>query len=338
MQKEQLAYRLRPATIEDMPALVDLANAADKAIDGTAPSSVDMWKRQWSSPGFDMSKDTCCVLHGEQPVGVAEVWNTSSPFVETFTWFRADPEYRYKGVHEVILEWAEARAREKLPQAPAAAKVIFASGCRAEEEDMMAVFSAHGMKETRRFFRMRINFAATDIQPPTLPEGVTIRPMNMETEREAVYWAVEDSFKDHWGHVETPFEEAYPRFVHHNYEEEKFDPSLYLLAEVEGEIAAICLCRPESHDAPEAGYVRILGTRREYRRRGIGKALLLHSFALFKARGKAAVELGVDANSLTDATKLYRSAGMVEHRTFTFWEKTLRDGRDYMLTTLEDES
>ena len=56
----------------------------------------------------------------------------------------------------------------------------------------------------------------------------------------------------------------------------------------------------------EAGYVSSLGVKRPWRRQGIAQALLLEAFGEYYQRGKTKVDLGVDAESLTGATDLYK--------------------------------
>ena len=70
---------------------------------------------------------------------------------------------------------------------------------------------------------------------------------------------------------------------------------------------------------------------REYRRRGIGEALLYMAFDAFYKMGKKRVGLGVDASSLTGAATLYKRVGMYITRQFDLYEKELRAGVD--LTT-----
>ncbi len=60
----------------------------------------------------------------------------------------------------------------------------------------------------------------------------------------------------------------------------------------------------------DIAWVWQLAVRRAWRKRGLGLALLLHSFNEFYQRGDRAVGLGVDAQSLTGATRLYEKAGM----------------------------
>jgi ribosomal protein S18 acetylase RimI-like enzyme len=58
------------------------------------------------------------------------------------------------------------------------------------------------------------------------------------------------------------------------------------------------------------GCVDTLGTLREFRGRGLGRALMLTSFAEFHRRGVRKVILGVDVDNSTGAVELYQSLGM----------------------------
>jgi mycothiol synthase len=58
------------------------------------------------------------------------------------------------------------------------------------------------------------------------------------------------------------------------------------------------------------GWVGAIGVRAPWRRRGIGLALLQHTFAAFHERGTTDVRLGVDTQNPSGATRLYERAGM----------------------------
>ena len=64
--------------------------------------------------------------------------------------------------------------------------------------------------------------------------------------------------------------------------------------------------------------------RRQWRKQGLGSALLTHSFALFQERGYIRAGLGVDASSLTNAVALYERAGMHVHSRYLLYRKMLR--------------
>jgi mycothiol synthase len=83
--------------------------------------------------------------------------------------------------------------------------------------------------------------------------------------------------------------------------------------------------------------VNILGVRRPWRRRGVALALLQHSFREFYSRGRYKVGLGVDAQSLTGATRLYEKAGMRSDpsRQLVLYEKELRPGLEIRTQSLD---
>ena len=93
------------------------------------------------------------------------------------------------------------------------------------------------------------------------------------------------------------------------------------------EIAGICLCDVnEEHIARigrQEGWVDILGVRRRYRHRGLGRALLLAGLHVLKEAGMESAMLGVDAESLTGATRLYESVSFVERRRFILYRRPL---------------
>ncbi len=88
-----------------------------------------------------------------------------------------------------------------------------------------------------------------------------------------------------------------------------FDPDLWFLAMDGDRIVGISLCMPQLGDEKSIGVVGTLGVVREWRHRGLGMALLLHSFHELRRRGRALATLSVDANSLTGATRSLRAGG-----------------------------
>jgi len=70
-------------------------------------------------------------------------------------------------------------------------------------------------------------------------------------------------------------------------------------------------------------WIARLFTRSDWRRLGLGEALLYDAFGTFAAIGKRTVGLGVDAQSDTGAQRLYERAGMHVHWGAVVFEKTL---------------
>jgi len=261
--------------------------------------------------------------------------------VHPWIWGRVHPDYSDLGIGTWMLTWAEKRARRVLEVLDPELRFAPRVGIQREAVESQKLFEDFGYQHIRSSYSMRIEMDAPP-SAPVWPEGLTIRTFNPETDAEAVYRADVDIFRDHFGFVEEPFEEGFERFKHHTIERVDFDPTLwYLAVEIapEGygeEIAGICLCCPQAYDDPDVGYVSSLGVRRPWRKRGLGLAFLHHSFGEFYRRGKREVGLGVDAENLTGALRLYEKAGMHIHRQFDQFEKEIRPGVEISVQSLED--
>jgi mycothiol synthase len=140
-----------------------------------------------------------------------------------------------------------------------------------------------------------------------------------------------DSFSDHYGYVPQPFEQ----WFHFRTRFFKAEPELWILAMDGEKIAGMALCSSQRPGQPDLGWISTLGVRRAWRRRGLALAILHHAFQLLAARGIARAGLGVDAQSLTGATRLYEKAGMRVVREHLEYELLVRDGRDLRTLSLE---
>jgi mycothiol synthase len=328
-------FTTRGANGNDVEPALRLYNRWSRSVVGrdeiTDPQAI---RNEWKSPGFDPAEDIRLVFapNGEM-AGYVEVWTTARPPVHPWIWGRVDPDYEDMGVGTWMLHWAEQRALRALKYVPAELRFAPRVGTFREAEKPKKLFEDMGYRHIRSSYHMLIEMDAP-VPEPEFPEGITLRTYNPETDAEAVYRAEIDSFRDHFGFVEEPFEEGLKRFRHFVLEYEGFDPTLLFLAMDGDEIAGINLCRPQSYDDPDRGWVGTLGVRRQWRKRGLGLSLLRHSFNEFYRRGKRKVGLGVDAQNLTGALRLYENAGMHVHQASDQYEKELRAGTEISVQSL----
>jgi ribosomal protein S18 acetylase RimI-like enzyme len=138
---------------------------------------------------------------------------------------------------------------------------------------------------------------------PPLAVGVAIRSVERADEDlRTVHRIVDTAFLDHFAHEAT----SYESWLALTADGSRSDLSLWWLASVDGQPAAVLYgCK----DA-DGGHIDTLGTLREFRGRGIGRALMLTAFAEFARRELLRVTLGVDATNPTGARELYESLGM----------------------------
>lgn len=327
-------FIVRSATMEDLAAVIDLFNASSMDTMGINEFTLERYQKEWSTPGFNLETDCQLVttLDGTV-VGVTEIW-CLSPYVRIFAWVRVHPDYRGQGIGTYLTEWGEERARKAIPLAPEGARVLLEGGNTSTHQPAKELLEAQGYTLARHFISMKIEM---DSPPPEAiwPKGITIRTMKPDDDLAFVYRAIDDAFKDHWGHVDEPFEEGFAKWQHWVISDPDYNPALWFLAMAGEEIAGLSLCMPWASGYTDMSYVDTLGVRRPWRRQGLALALLHHSFAQFYQRGVFKVSLDVDASSLTGATRLYEKAGMHTYRQFSLFRKELRPGKDLTTQAVE---
>jgi mycothiol synthase len=322
-------YTVRPGKIEDHALLFDMVNAYAQRLNGRNDlNDPELIRLDWQNDGFDPETDIHTVFDPDgRLVGLIETWMTSKPPVHPWNWICVHPDHMGKGIWEYLLTWGEKRSRAALDIVESGLRVAPRTGTEHHNFAGIASIQSLGWTHLRSFYRMETDLdSAPDV--PALPEGISIRPFDPQTETEAVYRCFVDSFRDHFDFVEQPFEHGFKEFRHNLIEKPGYDPNYWWVAVAGDEIAGISLCRPVDAEDVESGWVSELGVRRPWRRRGIAFALLKQSFAAFYARGQKRAALGVDATSLTGAQRIYEKAGMHVARQFDQFEKEIRPGRE----------
>jgi ribosomal protein S18 acetylase RimI-like enzyme len=197
------------------------------------------------------------------------------------------------GRWEAFFDWAEREARERgIPlvrvQAP-------------HGNELAALARARGYEPWRHSLTMEVALAERPDAPP--PGGA--RPYRADDES-ALIAALNEAF------AEDPF---FHRVGAANFREfylgsRGFDPALWMLAWDGDELAGFSLAYPLRGSDAGLGWVGTLGVRAPWRRHGLGEALLRTSFADLWDRGLRRVGLGVDAQNVTGALRLYERVGM----------------------------
>ncbi len=328
-------YTMRPATVADAEAIAAMANIAGAQYSPPDQILAEDIISEYNRETYDTDIWTRVVLSPEGDiVAFIELYNAERP-LPVGPWFisHVHPAHTNKGIGTALLAWVEALMIDNvIPRCPADAKVELLTGVRDGYTPAEELFTNSGYQPTRYFWDMLIDFSATAPEQPQVAEGFTIRAPKWPEESQALVYADRESFRDHFGFVDNPLEEIHKEFMDTVANDEAFDPALFRVAieDATGELVGFAINRTRSWENPEAALLDALGVRREWRKRGLGKALLLTTFNLFYDMGHRQVTLGVDAINPTGATRLYEGAGMKIHKTTRLFAKTLRDGVEYM--------
>lgn len=305
-----MSVQLRAPRLEEAAAIAELANRVSDELYGEAEETETTVRMWLTTPDLELGKDYRVALDEDgRLTGYADLGAHPDPkyWLDLRVPMSSDDETR-----DALIRWGEERARERSGGEKGALVRSFAYEPDKPEKTTL---ERHGYDLIRHSYRMRIDFD-DDPPQPEWPEGVSVRPAS-EVDLETAYETQMETFEDSWEHTREPYEEWSHWMI-----EEDLDLSLWFVAEEHGEVAGVALTKP--HEAEEGlGWVRVLGVRRPWRRRGLGRAILLHVFQEYRRRGFHGVGLGVDAESLTGANRLYENAGMRVFRRSDIYEKAL---------------
>jgi mycothiol synthase len=291
---------------DDAQAVTDLVIACDIDEFGQPDFELDDLQTDWHMPGFDLEKDAVVVFEGERIVAYAAF--IRNDYVDVYV----HPEFRNRGIGKWLVEWSERRGVER---AAPGEEVRLAQVLTSTPDGAAKLLEARGYEPVRTYWRMSMPLDEAP-PPPAWPEGVIVRTFDEERDSRSVYALVQDAFGDNERHTAESFEEWQAFMI----DREAFEPGLWFMAEAKGEIVGCVLC-PNYEDE---GWVRQLAVSRDWRRRGLGTALLRQAMSELRRRGRREIGLVVDSWNRTGAKELYERAGMTVAREHTRYEKTLR--------------
>jgi mycothiol synthase len=306
----------------DLQAIADFQNlceAYDKLDEGI---TVGELREEFSAPTLDPDRDIRLWEDSDGAlIGLGQFWipATGDP-VDGYLWFKVHPDQRDGMIEAEIIAWGEERMREVGRERNV--RLELRAGARTDRPEMIVLLERHGFTVSRYFLRMA-RALHEPIGEPQLPAGFTIRSLAGTHEAAAWVEMFNQSFIDHWNHHDKTVEDRL-----HWMSESHYNPARDLVAVApDGTLAAFAFCSisPQENERTgrNEGWVSLLGTRRGFRKIGLGRAILLAGLHRLRADGMDTALLGVDAASLTGATRLYESVGFTPVLTFVSYVKQL---------------
>jgi mycothiol synthase len=301
-----VTIELRAPRIADAAELAAAVDEFGRLMDGDRMTTqlAETWL---GTPSLDLERDARVALADGHIAAFGDVFDSSHRGEVMWTFLAGDPAA--PEIWSPLLDFVEARAAE-LAVPGGRLKVSVPE----KAVELRELLESRGWAFDRFSFRMLASLDG-DLPEPEWPEGISVRRFS-EEDAGAVHDVQEETFAEHDDHMPISYEDW-----RHWWRSDHFEPGLWTLALGDGELQGIALCRGDWEDDPAYGWVSILGVRRRWRGRGLGLALLRHSFRQLQARGMERAGLGVDSQN-SSGVRLYERAGMhVARRKLTYAKK-----------------
>ena len=300
---------MRPYAGEvDLEAIAHLINVCDTTYQLDQKTSVSELRDDFNTPSFNQERDIRLWEDSDSNlVALGYLWITEpSDVIDGHLSIHVHPNFTKYGLEPQIIQWGESRMRQVRQER--GFEVKLRSGCRDSFSERITTLGNNGFTVARYFFTMECSLLEP-IPEPKLPEGFTVRKTNQQ--QDVALWAelFNQAFQDHWNHHDVTVEN-----LEHWLKNKNYRPELDLVVvNCDGQFVACCygeiLPEENLHKQRKEGWIDVLATRREFRRMGIGKALLLSNLYRLKAAGMDIAKLGVDADNPNGALGLYESIG-----------------------------
>jgi mycothiol synthase len=295
----------------DLEAIVDLINTADAVDQLDEATAVSEFRQVLYRPNFDPYRDALVVVDEDQNiVGHARLDLKNAPRQARFIAHTVvHPDWRHQPMERLLLERLWSRAQERRPTL-GSKPVQFRTYCAANQEKRASFFESLGFRPVRYDLQM-VCQPLDNLADPRFPPGMRVRPYARGRDDEAALALINAAFADVMDFAAATLED-----LEHWLETPSFRDYLSYVA-YDGEVlAGLCLCTESEARADllgrREGTVDTLCVRREYRRRGLGLALLRKSLQAFKRAGLESAALGTDTQNPTEAIRLYQQAGFRE--------------------------
>jgi GNAT superfamily N-acetyltransferase len=265
---------------------------------------------------FDPTHDLLVAEAEGEPVALALLtwWKGHGEWVYPHQGY-VHPAWRRKGIGRALVRWAEQRGWElSRVQAGTDEQAQYAAGATDTEPGTVALLAREGYTLESRWAAMALTDFRAQPEPP-LPASIETRPLAPE-HLPAIWAAYTDVYRERW--LDTPpTEEEFRAFQTRFSPAAGFEPELSCVAWAGETVVAYTLCKV----GRERGAFDTVGTRPDWRRRGLARALLVRSLNAMAARGLTHCALHADMDDPTGAKTLYEQLGFQTVKTHYRYRK-----------------
>ena len=216
------------------------------------------------------------------------------------------PDYRRRGIGRWLFDWSIDRSKARAAREDPGVHVKLTAWVEDAAVGNRALLGQAGFVPVRHFFLMSRD-GLDEIPDAPLPDGLEIRPVEV-AHRRAILEAENEAFRDHWGHremTEQTFTKTFAR--------PELDTDLWVVAWDGDQIAGVVQnwIWPDENErlGVQRGWLEHISVRRQWRRRGLARAITAASLVRLREAGMTEGMLGVDSENANGALGLYEGLG-----------------------------
>jgi mycothiol synthase len=310
----------------DLDELVGLIRRSELSTKGSSTTTAESTSARFGQAAVDANTDSLMIRSSTGAICAAAIHEAREHNIRSMVSGWVEPTLVGMGLGSTLVEWAVLRARERIPRAPADARLTVTA--RIDDRNLRAIdlMKAHGFTATRSFFEMRGPVDGAAHATP-MPGHLALRTLDSDDDLVGLTHVATEAFRGTYGFIDTP-EDGHLERWRRRRRRSDWDDSLVWLAEFGDQIVAIAVCLASNGPRTDEGYVVTLGVLPAWRGVGVARSLLTTAMDEYSLRGYRAVSLHVDGMNATGALQLYRSVGMLPVATETEFELELRPGQD----------
>ena len=296
---------LKPYRATDLERLNSFINLVRGDSDSPRASDVGYLGDCLGQPGWNIEDNCQLLMVSESLAGYIHVV-PELPIGRIVMDAAVHPDFRRRGLGKKLLTWGINRGVElgvKLAHI----------GTGEDAPAASALLEQHGFTPLRRYWELHWEGSTPEY---TLPSGASLRSFR-HGDASLLADVQNAAFDGQWGYSPNSVED-----VEYKVQMHRVSHAGILFLVVGSDTAGFCWTRIDGPPGNQIGVIGMGGGRPEFRRGGMGRAILLAGMAYLAQQGVKAVELSVDSDN-TPAREMYLNLGFRKVGGMIWYERTL---------------
>ncbi|RSM63576.1 GNAT family N-acetyltransferase [Amycolatopsis sp. WAC 01376] len=314
----------RPLAREDAKASADLLNAMETADEIGENYTAEDTLQELIDPYADLERASLAAFDGDVMVGYMKIRfkPSADESHRVFLDGGVHPGYRRRGIGGALVDAGVAAAKAVHASHHPNSKLLVDVNRPERIAGLAELVRSRGFLPVRYFQRMEHVFDS--VAGPAIPDGLSVEPWS-ERNDEEFREVRNEAYRDYWGAAPMPADLWRNKITNQTFQPET---SFLLRDDATGAAVGMLVTLWWEADTEATGvrdaHFMVVGTLREYRRRGVAGALIGHALRAAADQGYDRASLNVDSADPAGAFGVFEKAGFVPAMRYVRWALEVR--------------